>query len=282
VTDRRAEFDRDWDRWRAGVIDAPRGEASIVGALVLAPEMPGSLAQLVFFNNVGTLPMCVHGTIGVVRTLASYCGLPAGEYRFETPAGFVSARHDGGDWVEVDNVASRRLRKDLRLRTREHGEVVGDVVWGGNLFYMLRDPGGRIAVEEFDRLESLARDIRLSLQERGICGEDGAAVDHVHIGARPVAEGADDQCFVLCPGGAYDRSPCGTGTAAKVACLAEDGLLEEGAQWIQRGAIGSDFQASYRRVGGKIFPTIRGRAHLSGHGCLIYESSDPLGTTLES
>lgn len=276
VVARRAEFDRRHQSWRASVVDAPRGEASIVGALVLAPAQEGTLAQLLFFNNVGSLPMCVHGTIGVLRCMAAYCALPPGHYEFETPAGRISARHDGHDWVEVDNVASRRLRAQVVIRTQDHGRVVGDVAWGGNLFFMVRDPEGHIAPGQFDRLEAMAIDIRASLLRHEIRGEAGEEIDHIHIGARPRVDGADDQCFVLCPGGAYDRSPCGTGTAAKLACLAEDGKLGEGETWVQRGAIGSDFQADYRRVDGQIFPTIRGRAHLCGHGCLIFEETDAL------
>ena len=275
---RRADFDARFDAWRASVIDAPRGEESVVGVLVLEPCSPGTLAQLLFFNNVGSLPMCVHATIGIVRTLAAYCGLPPGAYRFETPAGLVTARHEGTDEVEVDNVASRRVAREIRVTTASHGEVVGDVVWGGNTFFLMRDPNDRIAPDEFARLERLAWDVRRSLERAGVRGEGGVEVDHIHIGAKPQAPGADDQCFVLCPGGAYDRSPCGTGTSAKVATLAEDGELEEGETWTQRGAIGSDFQARFRRVDGVIYPTIRGRAHLCGHGCLIFESDDPLSS----
>jgi 4-hydroxyproline epimerase len=279
AAERRADFDARFDGWRASVIDAPRGEESIVGVLVLRPSSPDALAQLIFFNNVGSLPMCVHGTIGIVRTLAAYCALPPGAYRFETPAGLVTARHDGSDAVEVDNVASYRVARELRVATESHGEVVGDVVWGGNTFFLMRDPKDRIAPQEFTRLEALAWDVRRSLERAGIRGENDVEVDHIHIGATPVAAGADDQCFVLCPGGAYDRSPCGTGTSAKVATLAEDGRLQEGETWTQRGAIGSDFQARFRRVDEVIYPTIRGRAHLCGHGCLIFESDDPLSST---
>ena len=107
IVARRAEFDLRHQAWRASVVDAPRGEASIVGALVLEPSQEGTLAQLLFFNNVGSLPMCVHGTIGVLRSMAAYCALPPGHYEFETPAGRVAARHDG------QKEAAQRLGAEL-------------------------------------------------------------------------------------------------------------------------------------------------------------------------
>lgn len=261
VRERLERFKRDHDRFRSAVVNEPRGSDVLVGALLVEP------AGVIFFNNVGTIGMCGHGTIGVAVTLA-HLGRPVPP-RIETAVGTVDVEALGGGRVRVGNVPSWRARKDVKLDVPGHGTVTGDVAWGGNWFFLAE-------IGEFgpiERLTALSWAIRRELARRGITGEGGAEIDHIELcGPSKVADGRN---FVLCPGGAYDRSPCGTGTSAKIACLIEDGKLREGQVWRQESVAGSVFEASGRIVEGRVRPTITGSAYVTAEAALLFDPEDP-------
>lgn len=263
------------DAWRAATVLEPRGSDVMVGALLCAPADPVNAAGVIFFNNAGYLGMCGHGTIGLVATLAHLNRIAPGEHGIETPVGTVRATlHDDG-WVSVRNVSAYRLHHAVRVAVPGHGDVTGDVAWGGNWFFLAAEHGQRIAPDNLDALTAYAWAIRQALQRAGVTGADGAEVDHIELFAP--APDADSRNFVLCPGKAYDRSPCGTGTSAKLACLAADGKLAPGQIWRQASVIGSVFEASYAQAGDRIQPTIRGRAHVCADATLLIQPDDPFG-----
>jgi len=275
LADRRERFKRDFDRYRSAVVNEPRGSDPVVGALLCPPVDPSCAAGVIFFNNVGYLGMCGHGTIGVVTTLAYLGRIAPGAHRIETPVGVVTAElHDSGD-VSVANVPSYRHRKGVVVDVERFGRFTGDVAWGGNWFFLVNDATEPLELSNVERLTELTWAIREALTRDGITGADGAEIDHVELFAAPHRAGANSRNFVLCPGKAYDRSPCGTGTSAKLACLFEDGKLREGETWRQESIVGSEFEGSVRIVDGKVQPTIRGRAFINADATLILDDADP-------
>lgn len=274
LADRVALFRSRHDRFRSAVVCEPRGSDVLVGALLCQPHAPDCVAGIIFFNNVGYLGMCGHGMIGVVASLAFLGRIGPGRHRIDTPAGVVEALlHDDGS-VTIDNVPARRTRQGVQVDVDGYGMVTGDVAWGGNWFFLSHAPDAMaLEVSNAEALTAYTSAIGRALQRDGITGEGGALIDHVELfGATPTA---DSRNFVLCPGKAYDRSPCGTGTSAKVACLAADGLLAEGAVWRQESIIGSVFEAWYRRDGDLVLPSIRGRAWVNARAQLIVQEGDP-------
>ena len=275
MAQRRALLAGQHDAWRAATVLEPRGNDVIVGALLCAPVDPANAAGVVFFNNTGYLGMCGHGTIGLLASLAYLGRIQPGVHGIETPVGTVSATLHGDGSVSVRNVPAYRLHHQLRVAVPGYGEVVGDVAWGGNWFFLVSEPAQRVASHNLVALSAFAEAVRQALQVQGVRGDDGGVIDHIELfGDDP---DADSRNFVLCPGGAYDRSPCGTGTSAKLACLAADGKLQPGALWRQASIIGSVFEARYSRDGDKIIPTLRGRAHMSAESTLLIEDDDPFG-----
>jgi 4-hydroxyproline epimerase len=271
LAERRERFRRDFDRYRSAVVNEPRGSDPVVGALLVPPQDATCAAGVIFFNNVGYLGMCGHGTIGVVATLAHLGRLKAGVHRIETPVGIVSAElHDRGD-VSVSNVPSYRFRKSVTIK----GGVSGDIAWGGNWFFLVNEQRDDIEMQNVERLTELTWTIRQSLEREGITGKDGAVIDHVELFGPPARRDADSRNFVLCPGKAYDRSPCGTGTSAKMACLYADGKLAPGKIWRQESIVGSLFEGHVDVVGDAIVPTIRGRAYINAESTLILDERDP-------
>ncbi len=261
------------DKWRKAVILEPRGSEVMVGALLCTPQNPQASAGVIFFNNKGYLGMCGHGTIGLIASLAWLGRIEPGEHLLETPVGLVGTELHADGTVSVHNVASYRYQKALSLVVPGYGKVVGDIAWGGNWFFLVDAPGMVHAGADKNALLKFASAISAALQDQGVCGRDGAEIDHIELFSND--EQADSRNFVLCPGYAYDRSPCGTGTSAKLACLAADGQLAPGQVWRQASIIGSLFEASYRLDGEHIMPTIRGRAHISAHSKLIIQDDDP-------
>ena len=271
----REDLRRNHDRFRSALANEPRGSEVIVGALLVAPSDPANAAGVIFFNNVGYLGMCGHGTIGVVTTLAHLGRIEPGRHRIETPVGPVDAELHGDGQVSVRNVASRRTAHGVRVSVPGHGEVVGDVAWGGNWFFLVERPRERIDLSRIGALTDFTVAIRNVLQAKGIRGDDGAEIDHVEVSADSPT-GADSRNFVLCPGLAYDRAPCGTGTSAKLACLHAEGKLRPGAVWLQESVTGSVFSGSIEIEGDQIIPTIRGTAYVNAESTLILDDRDPL------
>ncbi|WP_411883862.1 4-hydroxyproline epimerase [Polaromonas sp. YR568] len=274
MAERRALLVGQHDDWRAATVLEPRGSDVIVGALLCKPVDPASAAGVIFFNNTGYLGMCGHGTIGLVASLA-YLGLIApGEHRIETPVGTVTATLHADGAVSVRNVPAWRHLHQVAVEVPGHGTVHGDVAWGGNWFFLVNAHGQRVASDNLDVLTAYSVLLREALAAQGITGAGGAEIDHIELFAKD-DEGADSRNFVLCPGKAYDRSPCGTGTSAKIACLAADGKLAPGEVWRQASIIGSRFEAGYVMEEGRLIPHLRGRAHMSAEATLLIEDDDP-------
>ena len=277
LAERLARFRDEFDHVRSGVVCEPRGSDVMVGALLCEPHADDCVAGVIFFNNVGYLGMCGHGMIGVVASLAFLGRLSPGRHCIDTPVGVVEAELNADGSVTIDNVSSYRSRQAVSIEVQGHGSVTGDVAWGGNWFFLVGGHGQDLRAANVDVLTAFSAAVRNGLEAAGITGDNGALIDHIELYA-PSRTGADCQNFVLCPGQAYDRSPCGTGTSAKLACLAADGELEEGAMWRQESIIGSVFEASYRRDGDRIKPRIRGRAWVSARAELLFDQSDPFAS----
>jgi 4-hydroxyproline epimerase len=274
VADRLRLFRCEHDAFRSAVVNEPRGSDMLVGALLLEPSDPAYAAGVIFFNNVGTLGMCGHGMMGLVVTLAHMGRVGPGEHRIETPVGVVTARlYESGE-VSVRNVPSYRLAKGVSVLVEEHGGVSGDVAWGGNWFFLVHDHGQELALGNVEALTDFTWRTRQALQRHGITGRDGQEIDHIELLAPSETPGVDSRNFVLCPGKAYDRSPCGTGTSAKLACLFADGKLEAGEVWRQEGIVGSVFEGSVQLVDGELVPTIKGSAFVTAEATLILNAAD--------
>jgi 4-hydroxyproline epimerase len=270
MSERLERFRRDFDLYRSAVVNEPRGSDVVVGGLLCEPEDPASAAGVIYFNNVGYLGMCGHGTIGLLVTLAHMGRIRPGEHLIETPVGTVAATlHPGGE-VTVANVPSYRKVKGFAVDVPGVGRLSGDVAWGGNWFYLVEDHGQALLLANVETLTDVAWRIRTALNENGF-----PEVDHVELFGPPVAAGANSRSFVLCPGKAYDRSPCGTGTSAKIACLAADGKLAEGRAWVQESILGSTFTGRYAMRDGAVIPSITGTAFVTAESTLILDDADP-------
>lgn len=272
-------FQRDHDRIRSAVVCEPRGSDVLVGALACVPYDSSCEAGVIFFNNAGYLGMCGHGMIGFITSLAYLGRIRVGRHRIETPVGIVGTElHDDGS-VTVYNVPAYRFQKNIIVEVDGYGSISGDVAWGGNWFFLVGQHGQNLQIGNIEALTDFSWRVRQALERSGVTGEHGAIIDHIELFAASVTEGVNSRNFVLCPGRAYDRSPCGTGTSAKLACLAADHLLAEGEIWRQESITGSVFEASYQRIGelGKqVLPRIRARAHVTAEATLLLDESDPL------
>jgi 4-hydroxyproline epimerase len=278
---RRRVFAERFDRVRSFAVNEPRGHDAVVGALLCAPVDPSCATGIIFFNNVGFLGMCGHGTIGVAATLAHLGRIGIGAHRFETPVGIVGVDLLGPNEAEIENVPSYRHSKDVMVEVEGLGHVVGDVAWGGNWFFLVSQAPRALTMAEIPALTRAAEAVSAALERAGIRGADGGKIDHIEFFGPPAASDAHSRNFVLCPGGAYDRSPCGTGTSAKLACLAADGKLAPGDVWVQESVVGSRFQARYRPgIDGKIVPRIRGRAYVVADATLLRDPADPFADGL--
>jgi 4-hydroxyproline epimerase len=272
-----------FDDWRAGIVTEPRGSDVVVGALLCEPHDPECAAGVIFFNNVGYLGMCGHGTIGLVVSLAHMGRIGPGRHRIETPVGIVEATLNDDLSVSVRNVPSYRYRKDVKVDVPGYGTFAGDIAWGGNWFFLVADHGRALVPANIGELTTFTSAMRDALGASGITGAADGYIDHIELFAPGSRAGIDSRSFVLCPGNAYDRSPCGTGTSAKVACLAADGKLAPGAVWHQESIIGSVFEASYAQADAgdasfgiaAIVPTITGHAHIMAESRLCFDDRDP-------
>ncbi len=270
IADRVEIFREQHDRFRSAIVNEPRGSDVMVGALLVPPHDQSCDIGAIFFNNVGYLGMCGHGTIGLIATLAHLGRIQPGEHRIDTCVGPVTATLDSDHSVSVQNVASFRKAKNVTIEVPGIGRVTGDVAWGGNWFFLVEQHGQKIESNNVERLTDFTWRIRQAINAQGF-----PEIDHVELFGPPAQAGAQSRNFVLCPGKAFDRSPCGTGTSAKLACLAADGKLAEGAEWIQESIIGSTFRGTYRCDGEKIIPVITGTAFVNGEGTLLLNENDP-------
>jgi 4-hydroxyproline epimerase len=261
------------DHWRRACLLEPRGNDVLVGALYCEPVSADATCGVIFFNNAGYLNMCGHGTIGLVASLQHLRLIGPGVHKIDTPVGPVSATlHEDGA-VTIGNVPAYRYRRQVPVEVPGHGRVYGDIAWGGNWFFLVSEHGQRLALDNVEALTDFTWALLQALEAQGIHGEGGAPIDHVELFADD--EEADSRNFVMCPGKAYDRSPCGTGTSAKLACLAADGKLAPGQAWVQAGITGSRFEGRYEWEGERIRPFITGRAYMTADSTLLIDEQDP-------
>jgi 4-hydroxyproline epimerase len=263
------------DDFRSAVVNEPRGSDVMVGALLCEPVDRTCTAGVIFFNNVGYLGMCGHGTIGLVATLSYMDRIQPGEHRIETPVGTVGAiLHENGE-VTVNNVPSYRSAAKVPVEVPNFGSVCGDVAWGGNWFFLVENHNQDLALDNVEILTDYTWAIRQALTDNRITGANGHEIDHIELFGPSQLPGVNSRNFVLCPGKAYDRSPCGTGTSAKLACLYADGKLSEGQVWKQESIVGSVFEGSIKIRDGQVYPSIKGSAFVNSEAELILDERDP-------
>src|ERR1043166_5263978 len=273
IAERLKIFREQHDRFRSAIVNEPRGSDVIVGALLVEPHEKSCDIGVIFFNNVGYLGMCGHGTIGLIATLAHLGRIKPGEHRIDTCVGVVTARLHNDGSESVQNVASYRKVKAVVVDVPGIGKITGDIAWGGNWFFLVEQHGEKIELNNAECLTEFPWRIRQAINAQGF-----PEIDHVELFGPSATTGAHSRNFVLCPGKAYDRSPCGTGTRAKLGCLAADGKLDEGAPWIQESIIGSTFTGKFRwldRAAGKVQPIITGSAFVNSEATLLLNDSDP-------
>jgi len=273
MAERLEVFRERFDYLRNAIVNEPRGHSAIVGALLCEPSDETCDAGVIFFNNVGFLKMCGHGTIGLVKTLQFLNRIKLGKIRIETPVGVVAADLDADGSVTVTNVPSYRFAKSVEVEVERYGKVRGDIAWGGNWFFLIEEHPFKLELSNLQQLTDFTGRVREALNKNGVTGANGQEIDHIEIFSK--SENADSRNFVLCPGIEYDRSPCGTGTSAKLACLYEDGKLGEGENWRQESIIGSIFEGKVKIEDGKIIPIIRGSAFITADNELILDENDP-------
>jgi 4-hydroxyproline epimerase len=277
LAERRTRFAREFDQFRRFAVNEPRGHDAIVGALLCEPHDKSCAAGVIYFNNVGVIGMCGHGTIGLAVTLAYMGRLKPGHHRFETPVGVVGVELLDERTSTVENVESYRFAEAVSVEVEGYGTVRGDVAWGGNWFFLTSFAPCDLEFANIGRLTAAATAISDALKAQGVRGKDGALIDHIELFAPSRSNDANSRNFVLCPGGAYDRSPCGTGTSAKLACLSADGKLRPGEVWVQESIIGSRFSASCEPgPNGGVLPRITGRAFVCAESKLVGDPADPL------
>jgi 4-hydroxyproline epimerase len=254
----------------------------MVGALLCEPTDPTCAAGVIFFNNVGYLGMCGHGTIGLMATLSFLKRIEPGEHRIETPVGTVTAILHSDGKVTVNNVASYRFAANIAVDVPCYGTVRGDVAWGGNWFFLIRDHSLELSLKNIEQLTNFTWAIRQSLNRHGITGAGQQEIDHIELFGPSNLPSVDSKNFVLCPGKAYDRSPCGTGTSAKLACLYADGKIREGQVWKQESIVGSVFEGSISVRDGKVYPSIKGSAFVNAEAELVLDPQDPFCAGIRS
>jgi len=275
LSDRLARLRRDHDDFRRAVICEPRGSDVLVGALLVEPVDAQTVTGVIFFNNVGYLGMCGHGMIGVAATLRYLGRISPGTYRVETPVGSVQILLSESGDVTISNVDAYRYRARVPVEIPGFGKLHGDVAWGGNWFFIVEEHPFALLVENVDELTTFAWQLRQALAASGIRGAGDAEIDHIELTSAPQHPANNSRNFVLCPGKAYDRSPCGTGTSAKMACLAADGKLEPGQRWRQEGILGSVFTGYFEQEAERIIPHITSSAHVTAESSLIFLPEDP-------
>jgi len=261
------------DAWRRACLLEPRGNDVLVGALYCAPVTPGATCGVIFFNNAGYLGMCGHGTIGLVASLHYLGRIEPGVHTVDTPVGPVAATLHADGAVTLRNVPAYRFRQRVAVEVPGHGVVHGDIAWGGNWFFLVSEHGQALQMDNVDALTDYTWAMLKALERQGIYGEDGALIDHIELFADDAH--ADSRNFVMCPGKAYDRSPCGTGTSAKLACLAADNKLAPGETWVQASITGSQFEGRYEWDGERVRPYITGRAYMTADSTLLIDAQDP-------
>lgn len=266
---------RQYDTFRRAVLCEPRGSEVLVGALLVKPRDPTAAAGVIFFNNTGYLGMCGHGMIGVAATLRYLRRIEAGEHPMETPVGEVKIAIAESGEVTIANVPAYRLHHNVAVEVDGFGEIRGDVAWGGNWFFLIEDHPFTLTLDREEELTAFTWKVRQALASNGVTGANGAEIDHVELFTKAHNPENNSRNFVLCPGKAYDRSPCGTGTSAKLACLIADGKLTPGDTWRQEGILDTVFLGSAKTDGDRVLPYITGSAYVTAETTLLFDPGDP-------
>ncbi len=274
MLERREHLRRHNDRLRQAVVCEPRGHNAVVGGLLTPPVTPAAEAGIVFFNDVGYLGMCGHGLIGLIETLKFMGRIEGGRVTIDTPAGVVTADLEADGKISIVNVPAYLYREGIEIDVPSLGPIKGDIAYGGNWFFLVENNMGELSLLNLDALMNQAKAIRNTLIEQGITGKNGALIDHIEFYGPPQREGAMAKNFVLCPGSAYDRSPCGTGTSAKMACLYAHGKLRPGEIWVQESITGSVFEGWLDLEGEMLIPHIRASAHVVSRAELYFNPED--------
>lgn len=278
MVQRRDVFIENFDHIRTTLIGEPRGSAFMVGAFLCEPHDPDNTAGVIFFNNAGVLGMCGHGAIGLVVTLHYMGQIGLGMHRIETPVGVIDVELLSPNKARIENVASYRYAKDVSVQVEGIGQVTGDIAYGGNWFFLVKEHQQCLTADNTEQLLQYTSKIQQALEKAKITGPGGAPVDHIELfGAPSDIDLADSRNFVLCPGREYDRSPCGTGTSAKMACLVADGKLTPGQIWRQQSIIGSIFEGSVNKVGNELIPSVSGEAYVNMDSTVLLDANDPYG-----
>jgi 4-hydroxyproline epimerase len=280
VAARRDRFRERYDHVRSALVGDPRGADAMVGVIMLPPADPGCSLGAFYFNRVGYLDMCGHATIGLAVTLGHLGRIRPGRFDLETPAGVVGVTWHGGHDATFECVPPRRIHRGLAVTCGDGVCVTGDVATSGLWFFLCRDHGLPVVAEAIPRLLERAWSIRRELDARGVTGDRGEAIDHIVLLGPPHDPRNHGRAFVLCPDGAFDRSPCGTATSALVGTLQEDGLLAAGELWRQESILGGVYEASYRLAGGRCLPAVRGSAWITAESELHFDPKDPYRTGL--
>ncbi|MDB4913500.1 MAG: proline racemase [Gemmatimonadetes bacterium] len=276
MSERRDDLRENFDHLRRAVVCEPRGHDAIVGALLTPPVNADSAAGIIFFNNGTYLGMCGHGLIGVVRTLEYLGRLSPGKARFDTPVGTVCAELSADGSVTIENIASYLHARDVSVDVPGYGTVVGDIAWGGNWFFITHSELVPVEMSRERELNRFTQAIQDAIRAQGITGADNGDIDHIEISAAPSRADADCRNYVLCSGGVYDRSPCGTGTSAKMASLHARGELALGERWHQEGMAGGLFTGWVSEgINGTLTPHVKGTAFVTGEATLRFDASDP-------
>jgi len=270
------------DVFRRAMLCEPRGSEVLVGALLLEPVDPAAAAGVIFFNNAGYLGMCGHGAIGVTATLAYLGRIGPGAHRLETPVGDVSVTLAENNEVTISNVEAYRYRAHVPVELPGYGVIHGDVAWGGNWFFLIGEHPFKLTLESEPELTAFTWQVRQALSAHGITGANGAEIDHIELFTAAHNPANQSRNFVLCPGKAYDRSPCGTGTSAKMACLVAEGKLKPGESWRQEGILNTVFTGRVELDGDRILPYITGSAHVTAESSLIFQPNDPFRNGIDS
>lgn len=273
---------REHDHLRRAILCEPRGSDVIVGAWILPADTPDCAAALIFFNNTGYLGMCGHGTIGAAVTLAHMGRIAPGVHRLQTPVGVVQVELLSPHRATVQNVPAYRHLAKATVQVPGHGVVIGDVAWGGNWFFLVEQHPFELDLARVDALTAFTWDVRTALAAAGITGAQGAEIDHIELFGPPRDPANHSRNFVLCPGKAYDRSPCGTGTSAKMACLVAEGKLKPGQAWRQEGILGTVFEGSVRIENGAVIPSITGEAFMTAETTLLFDGDDPFRAGMDA
>ena len=278
-------FRENFDEIRSAIVCEPRGSEGLVGALLCEPVDSTCEAGVIYFNNVGYLGMCGSGTIGLVATLAHLGRISTGEHAIETPVGIVQTQWHGNGRVSFQNIPAYRYRAAVAVEVPGIGKLQGDIAWGGNWFFMIEEHGQQVAQANIESLTQCAKTVRKALDEARITGENRQEIDHIVFYGPPTVQGADSKNFVLCPGGAYDRCPCGTSTSARLACLFADNKISPGETFRQEGILGSIFEGmllldkkNQDDKHKRIVPTITGEAYITAESVLHFNSHDPFQT----